>query len=323
MFSSLKKSTCMALMMPALLIGGAGYASANDVDVPDIAPREFKSLMFSPYDVSSLEKVLEAKERYDGNPLGLLGDSNFEESEVLQEIRRRTIQAQEQAIAGAALPDLYVSSIAYRSKDDWTVWLRKESYTPVDLNKVLKEQGGGSAAQPVSSGMNDNPELLSAGSEVIVLTASRPVADAGRVQAVSVTKDHIVLKYMPSASATALQKYQNKDVLTPRAKKYANRISNNAFSYATDTNEFTVELRVNQTFSLNMMRVVEGRTTAKKPSAVVAKTDPSTISSGEVTPQGDGILASSDSLEVKAANKLIGDMKKIQEFLPINTLKQP
>ena len=321
MLSSLKNTASIAFLIPTLLLSGAGVVSANDVAVPDIGAREFKSLMFLSSDVSSLEKVLEAKERYEGNPMGLLGDSSFGESEILQEIRRRRIQAQEQTIAGAALPDLYVSSIAYRSADDWTVWLRKELFKPIDLNEVLAEEGGDSGGEQVASAVTDKSELTSAGSEVLVLTASRPTLDSGRVQIISVAKDRVVLKYIPSASASALKKFQNKDVLTPRAEKYVNRISSNAFSYAPEANEFTVELRVNQTFSLNMMRVVEGRVAAKKmPSAAVAINEQSETSGG-VPPQGDGILASGNSLEVQAANKLIGDMKKIQRFVPIKTIE--
>jgi hypothetical protein len=324
MFLSFKKVACLTLLVSPLLMGSADHVFANDANAEALVTkvkvkRELKSLMFSSSDIFSLEKVLEAKERYDGDPMGLLGAGGFGESDILQEIRRRAILEQEQALAGAALPDLYVSSIVYRSANDWTVWVRKESYTPIDLNQILDIDKGETDGNGVASLTTDEPELISAGSEVFVLSASRPIADVGRMKITLVENDRVRLKYTPTASASALKKFQNKDVLTPRAQKYVNRISRDSFSYAPERNEFTTDMRVNQTFSLNMMRVVEGRTLAKKrPKAAIA-TNNAAQAVDEIVPQGDGILKTSDSLEARAANQLIGDMKKIPRLLPVKT----
>lgn len=311
------------ILPSALLLGAMSLVSlplyADDQQGP-VAPKmlNLSSLMFSPTDIANLQKVMEAKENYEGNAFDPLDGDGVDDNEILREIQRRAIKEQQDKNAQTALPDLYVASMVYRSPADWTVWVRKHLFQP--LKAVNPDQVVDTGEQ----------EVISSGAVLVVLTAGSPSGDTNRMQVSGISKDAVTLKYRPDAGNIAYKRFQNKEKETRRLKQFVNRISDNVIRYDEARNEFTVELKTNQTFSLNMMRVIEGRTlSGHAPNLLAAGSSTEAVAAPDEVPSAnvadesdDGFeFVSGSSIEAKAANKLIGDLQKMQKFLPTNQMK--
>lgn len=311
----------------ATIQGAALYAAEEPTPAPaPVAALELSSLMFSQPDITNLLKVIKAKETNEGNPLDALSAEDLGDADILQEIQRRAMKEQEARSAETTLPDVYISSIVYRSQKDWTVWLRKHVFEPVSISPAASTDATQALLAPKLGEVEVDIEAENIASELIVFTAANPRGDFDRMQIVDITKDQVTLKYKPDAGAIAQKRYQTSDQITPRLKRFMNRVSSSAVAYDEANNIFTVVLKANQTFSLNMMRVIEGRTVAKTTiaSKALAAEEAANAAAQKSEGEGDDVdmtFANGDSLEAKAANKLLNDLQKVQKFLPTNQMK--
>jgi hypothetical protein len=217
------------------------------------------------------------------------------------------------------LPDIFVASILYRSSNDWTVWLRKHSFI-----QPLVAAGGDALKTPAAIGdmkSSELPEPVESGSSVIILGPNRLVGDNERIKVVGISPNSVTLEYKPDAAIVAQKRFNNREEVMPRLQRFKNRVANQEISYDSASNLFQVTLRANQTFSINMMRVIEGRATSKAPPKAVAQSQPTDVQGGAAAQDEDFKFTNVSSPEADAANKLINETNKMQQYLPTNQMK--
>lgn len=289
------------LAVPALAQQAAGQAQASGND-----PVGFEtSLMFSEVDLRNLRQVAVALHRRQ-DELERIQDPDSggaSEEDILAEILR---QAQEEEQADVLLPDFYLSSILYRSPEDWSVWLRTHNVTLPETDDELSRELG--LDRP---GEEDIPRAL-------VLTAQQPQDAITSLRVLAITENTVTLAWKPVSVFGAFSRFKAKDEASERKAGIRNRlVRDQSVVFDQESGEFIATLSANQTFSLDMMQIVEGRykTISEREAASRARREEAQ-QQRSARSRNDPRRASGQSVERQISDELLGNIRQLQNLMP-------
>jgi hypothetical protein len=217
-----------------------------------------KSVLFSEREVNNLMQVLRARELDELNPLAGMSALNAD-NDLLSELERRALNEEEERIASSMLPDFYVSSMLYRAANDWVVWVNKINFASTEDIKRMAGVLSGEADSNAAAPQTPTAPQIRVNTESFRLSSRNPTADEGRLEVASITPQHVTLAYRPIFAGAAVRRVTRKEEIRDEHKRFRNRLTAADIAYDRDSNLFTATLQTNQTLSLQMLRVLEGR----------------------------------------------------------------
>lgn len=303
---------------PALTPRNAVQAVPSRNAMPDTLPFGI-SLMFSEVDMRNLGQVVVALNRAQAPEEELARNTGPSEEDILTEILR---QAQEEEQENVTLPEFYLSSIMYRSANDWTIWLE-----PFHLPPIPQESETENSSRRGSVALS-KPAELPKGTLVadngtirrIVLSSKQREFKYAALAVESASEDAIVLSWRPENTMAALGRYKKREDRDALDKKILSRLNPQEIELNAESGVFTAQLRPNQTLSMDMMQIVEGRYRTKP--EVESTTASNALGGGFGAPpmnnpgRASGMSRPPQSIERNISNQLLDNIRQIQRIVP-------
>jgi hypothetical protein len=302
---------------------------STDFDAKEAAP--VPSIMFSETDIKNLSKVVVAlRMREDPKQASATGAGTSEE-DILNEL---LLQAGKREAELTTLPEFYLASLVYRSKGDWTIWLRVNRVAPAKKANKANQNKGSSRVEEifknVENVLGDNNSEAKEESpqdggfnKGISISSDQPINEELQLRVEAISQDSVTLAYEPKELAAALGRYQNRENASARTWQFRNRlVTGEEITYDATSKEFVATIRMNQTFSPDLMRIVEGKTFSQpRPVSAAASQSGVDNASGASSASSSANMPAVDS-DRALADKLINQVKTMQQFIPVPVKQQ-
>lgn len=279
-----------------------GAEQSTNETVVDSAPALAKtslggfvvSMMYTQEDISNLSRVLEVYEASIVPDVGVAQGVDTGEQDILSELLR-SMQGEgelgDEEVTFKPLPKFYVGTIMYRRAGDWAVWINGERY--------------------------DN---------------NRKVEPEDELQIVGIGRERVTISWKPEQLPHAYEKWKNR--ANPNLGKSNHRHAYNSYvSFDETKRRFTISMRSNQTFVGENMDIIEGRviSNANLQQASSIEQDAEAMGTeveGSPAEQAAPAVplqnsASHQSQERQISEELIGNIEKLQQFIPVAQEPKP
>lgn len=303
------------------------------------------TLMFSSADVENLDRLMRLLEQ--GGDRASLADAKkgLNEPDILAEILRRAEEKERLEEEAAVItkeiekqkkqysyPDFYVSTIVYHSEKNWAVWVRVNDIKPrgeankpkaeetekkVGDFKVVELDGTPKKIEPQAPRLIPRLDQPSEPAETVRLTAATPQDNESGLTVEAITPGAVTLSYQPTRVQHMVERLSTKGTDSDRLELFNSRfVKDREVMYNKDGGRFTAVLQPNQTFSTDMMRIVEGRTVApyiKAPRNILAENNRAAEQRRMPAPDDPIKL---HSIEADLTNELIKNVNQLRTMSP-------
>tara|TARA_B100001123_G_scaffold188496_1_gene215332 strand:- start:367 stop:1389 length:1023 start_codon:yes stop_codon:yes gene_type:complete len=266
------------------------------------------SLMFPTQDIANFERVLQRYSDIKYNARAAVAEPEVSEDDLLAELMRSLEAGEEvKTVEDAVLPDFYVSTILYRRPGDWAVWINKEKLTarrPTSDTQGITITG----VTPQSVSFTWTPEHL-----LVAYKRYRDILDpAPKAENPDAPAEETEME----AEAAATEGTEALPTVMPDPTRMHRRSGGASIRFNEEEKQFAIHMLSNQTFAADSMTAYEGQFQTRREALVNDNNQSKT----------EAALKSLDSLldsaaqeatgERAAVNKLLGNIEKLQSFMP-------
>lgn len=277
--------------------------SSQNNSMPQMTTDGFElSLMFSEVDLRNLKQVMNTLNLQARRTPESLRESGASEEDILAEILR---QQQEEELAAASLPEFYLATLMFKNLGDWSAWIQPKNVTLETL--YIPEE--------------DREEITEVPRR-IVLTSNDPVNELFGLSVTVLSEQEMIVTWKPKSVSAAFNRWRKKAELLEEFSVIKNRlVPGGEVTFDADKREFSARIRPNQTLSLDVMQIVEGRFNgAQILRQASSEEQPQQIPGGANinvnAPSLNAVPNRPQSMERNISNELLGNIRQLQQFIP-------